>query len=257
MGLEKELDRLRLQTSQDSYQCAWEAPEGSRTLSEMSMTTLTAPTGVGKSTISKRIFELAAQQGIDVCEPGTHTTRKSRADDAANYRTEVSFEEMIERIDNREYINWSVSPSGHLYATTAESLVAKHNFLPSLPDSIPMLRRAGFAAVHSFYIVTTADAWDNQMQDRKGLPDFPGRLEEAKTSLEFGWKRQYLQKIVSMPGDDELTTTSQMILDFSQRENEEKLNVFTNPHHYESFIRHSSEMYRWAILLSHRYEQSA
>ena len=258
MTLESNLERLKDREYQDLYHCEWDEDKTGIRIGETSITTLIAATGVGKSTITRRIFEIAAEHGIEVCEPGIDTTRPARTDDAANYRTDVSHEEMIERIENREYLNWSIVPSGHIYATPPESITAKHNFLPCLPDSLPMLRRVGFGAVHAFYIVTTAAAWNDQIEDRKGLKDFPYRLEEAMTSLEFAMSNGSLQKIVSQPGEEELTKTAKKILNFGMKSKQFNYNTFNeNFFQTESFLKHSQDMYNLAFVLSSKHDKPA
>jgi hypothetical protein len=255
MNLEGKLAELN--AMQDDYRCDADLTIDGIAINEKTMTTIIAATGVGKSTINKRLLELAARQGIDAGEPGTETTRPRRADDGDSYRTDVTHDEMISRINNSEYPNWSITPSGHIYATPPESLSAEHNFLPCLPSSLPMLRRAGFKAINAFYIVTTAEAWDNQIETRKGLADFPGRIEEAKSSLEFAWGDKKLQYIFSAPGENNLRNTAQLILDFATGDQLQKNrinNQMRSADMHTNFMQHSHEMYNWAFVLSNKFD---
>jgi hypothetical protein len=253
MTLEGKLAELNEQ--QDAYRCNADLTINGVPISEKTMTPLIAATAVGKSTISAMIRHLASEQGIDAGEPGTETTRPRRADDGVSYRTDVSHDEMISKINNAEYPNWSITPSGHIYATPPESLNAEHNFLPCLPDSLPMLQRAGFKAINAFYIVTTAKAWDAQIETRKGLRDFPGRIEEAKQSLEFARKTVNLQKIFSEPGAEHLTTTAQLILNSAKTGQQYNNNQYNSGYMDLAFRRHSSEMFSWAIELANEYDK--
>ena len=255
MGIEARL--AELQERQNDYRCNANLTIDGVKIREKTMTTLIAATGVGKSTINKRLLELATKQSIDAGEPGTETTRPRRADDGDSYRTDVSHDEMISKIENAEYPNWSVTPSGHIYATPPESLKAEYNFLPCLPSSLPMLRRAGFKAINAFYIVTTAAAWDSQIEDRKNLADFPGRIEEAKSSLEFAWNDRNLYKIFSAPGADELDRTAHLILDFVTTTPSQRFRLKNSVNQggmYANFQQHSHEMYNWAFALSNTFE---
>ena len=258
MNLEKKLAELT--ELQDEYRSSADLTINGVPIGEKTMTPLIAATGVGKSTITRRILELATLQGLDAGEPSTETTRPRRADDGDTYRTDVSHDEMIAKIHNGEYPNWSVTPSGHIYATPPDSLNAEHNFLPCLPSSLPMLRRAGFKAMNAFYIVTTAGAWDDQIEERKGLPDFPGRIEEAKQSLEFAWKTVNLQKIYSQPNtedNDQSTGTARLILNFAKQGIQYNSNQFVTGYMNDGFQRHSREMYSWAFMLTNKYDKPA
>lgn len=235
--------------------------EGAKSLAEKTLACLVAPTAVGKSTIIGRILELAKEQGIDAAEVGTVTTRARRDNDPANYVTAdegITHELMIDQIIEDELVNWSLFETGHLYATNYESFPAKYNFLPCLPDSLPMLRRAGFGAVRTFYIVTTADAWHEQLKERSG-PGFDKRLEEAMTSLEFSQTTDEMHKIESLTGDEALTSTAQRILNFTVDEPVENTPYgdFIEYVHDADFGRRCHEMYRLAILLKHEHEDTA
>lgn len=243
-----------LNKRRDFYSCRSDTLIDDIPLKRKNLTVLIAATAVGKSTITKRILELAKEQGIDAGEAGTETTRPHRADDGPTYRTDVPHEQMIQRIKDRDYPNWSIHPSGHIYATTPESLTAEHNFLPCLPQGYAMLKRAGFAALNAFYIVTPAAEWDKQIEDRKGLKDFPGRLDEAKSSLEFARRTRDIRPFVSLPGDKEITKSAQFLLNFSTLG---KASGLSTESMREDFEKHSTDMYRWAIMLANEHSDLA
>lgn len=224
---------------------------------EKTMTPLIAATGVGKSTLTTEILRLADTYGISAAEAGTETTRPHRPDDGPTYRTDVPFDEMVARIENREYTNWSTTPSGHIYATPYESLTAKHNFLPCLPKSYEMLKNAGFKALNAFYIVTPAEAWLDQIEDRVGLKDFPGRITEALSSLEYARKTGDIHKIVSQPGTRNMSHLALKILDYVKLEKREQIGKFHNSEYGVDFERHSREMYSLAIKLSQGFNEPA
>lgn len=247
MRLEKRLKRL--EEEWHDYRCRRDIPVNGVLIGEKTMTSLIAATGVGKSTITTRLLELAEVRGISAVEAGTETTRPHRPDDNATYRTNVPIDEMVSRIEAGEYTNWSITPSRHIYATPIESLTAEHNFLPCLPASFEMLRNAGFKALNAFYIVTPADAWDKQIEARKGLKDFPGRIVEAQDSLEFAWRTADLQKIYSEPGEDNLTKTARAILDFAILGEQFKWNAFNDHLTSELFDKYSHDMYNWSFEL--------
>lgn len=254
MGIEGKL--AELQERQNVYRCNADLTINGVAISEKTMTPIIAATAVGKSTLTKRILELAEKWEIDAAEAGTETTRPWRPGDAENHRSGVSYDEMISKIENSEYPNWSITPSNHIYATPPDSLIGEHNFLPCLPSSLPMLQRAGFKAVNAFYIVTSAEAWDKQIEERKGLPDFAGRLEEAKQSLEFARQTVKLQKVTSEPGEENLSRLALKILDFVKEGKEYNSNQFQGGWEVD-FKRYSRAMYSWAIDLAIEHDKSA
>lgn len=180
MSLSHELQQ-RLDTyvrQQDTY--TYQGNE----LASQTLVGLIAPTAAGKSTLVSHILDEGSKQGLSVGEVGTLTTRKRRPGDPENYRTDIPHEEMLSLIEKQALVSWSLNPTGHIYATAPESFAATHNFLPLLPDSLPVLRRAGFQAVHAFYITAPLEQWRTQLAERQGDTDFTDRLREAKASLE-------------------------------------------------------------------------
>lgn len=146
---------------------------------------LIGPTAVGKSTIVHHTLELG---GADFSEAYSAVTRPRRSDDPAEYRTGsegFTIDKAIELIREGGVTNYSVHPSGNIYASTPESFPARYNLLPLLPGSLPAMKKAGFAAVHAVYIVTHAKAWATQLAMRRDDPSFQARLEEADKSLSW------------------------------------------------------------------------
>jgi guanylate kinase len=158
-------------------------------ISSKTLTVLVAPSAVGKSTIITEVLRLCKERGIDAGEVGTLTTRKRRsASDPANYRTAdegITHEWMIDQISDKNLVNWSLSPTGDLYGTSADSFANAYNFLPVLPSSIPMLERAGFKEFHIVYITAPAVQWAERLDERRNDSTFAGRVHEAVSSLEF------------------------------------------------------------------------
>lgn len=261
MNIPKNLhNRLKaLNENRDDYQY-----KGSQSLREKTLTRLVAPTAVGKSTIINRLLEIAGREGIDAAEVGTITTRPGRPSDPPNYKTAddgVTHEMMIDQIENGELVSWSLFETGHLYATTYDSYPATYNFLPCLPDSMPMQERAGFGAVRTFYIVTSVDAWHTQLKERVG-PGFSDRLDEALSSLEFSQQNDWMHKFVSLPGDESLSETAERVLDYTINGNATSLvhGMIYGPIEMhvkdKHFDKHCRDLYRYAMQLIHEAEES-
>lgn len=241
-----------LETQRDTYMYC-----GQNSLKEKVLTRLVAPTAIGKSTIINRLLELAEAEGINAAEVGTITTRPSRPTDPPNYRTAddgITHESLIEQIEAGELVSWSLFETGHLYATDYDSYPGTYNFLPCLPDSLPMQDKAGFGAVHTFYIVTSVESWHEQLQERRG-PGFNDRLEEAMSSLEFGQSTEDIHKLVSLSGERALSQTAKRILDHSMNDDVNgevhELVYGVAEHHINDldFNRHCQNLYRLAMQL--------
>lgn len=248
--LQNKLETLNKQRNRYKYR-------GEKGLTDKTLARLVAPTAVGKSTIINRVLDIAQKEGFDAGEVGTITTRPGRPNDPPNYRTAddgVTHEAMIEQIESGELVSWSLFETGHLYATDYDSYPAQFNFLPCLPDSIPMQDKAGFGAVRTFYIVTTVDAWHEQLKERAG-PGFEDRLEEALSSLEFSQRYDKMHKLVSMPGEEALSETADKVLDFTVNGNATGLvhGMIYGPLELhvkdKGFDRHCRDLYRLAMQL--------
>lgn len=253
--LQERLSQLDKQRDEYHY-------SGPRSLGEKTLARLVAPTAVGKSTIINRVLDIAKEENIDAGEVGTITTRSRRPNDPPNYQTAddgVTHEMMIDRIEKGELVSWSLFKTGHIYATDFDSYPAAYNFLPCLPDSLPMQDKAGFGAVRTFYIVTSVDAWYEQLQERIG-PGFEDRLEEAMSSLEFSQRNDDIHKFVSLPGEELLAQTAERVLNHTINGNATgilhgtiygpmELHVKDN-----DFDNHCRDLYRLAIQLLHETE---
>lgn len=253
----------RLVATRDKYECKDKASiAGKRVIP------LLGPSAVGKSTIiaaAKRRAPLWEVTSID--EAGTTGTRAPRQGDPANYHMGIPHEEAVELIEEGKPVNWSLMPTGDIYMTLLEDFPAEYNFMACLPDSVPMLKRAGFAAVHATYIVTPVDTWEDQLASRLYIadtldlpesqrtyrPDALGRVEEAITSLEYGLGAIAL-KISNIPGDSGLEKTADKILKVVTK----KASVYSkDDDQLAEFEKNRREMYSRAIDLSWGIRQAA
>ncbi len=168
----------------DTYQYEGDA------LDDKVLVAFIAPSGVGKSTLNQSILEAAAAQELDAGEVATWTTRPGRTDDPAEYRTDIPMETMLDLIEAKQLVNWAPHPSGAIYGTGPESYPATYNFLPMLPDALPMLRRAGFKAIYAYYLTASVDAWQHHLDERRDH-QFTSRLLEGRHSLAWAQEHQH------------------------------------------------------------------
>jgi hypothetical protein len=148
-----------------------------------------APTAVGKSTLIAEVLRLGQERDVNVAEVGSITTRPRRpGSDPQQYLTAnegVTHENLTARIERQELVNWVMSPTGDIYATDVASYPGTFNFLPVIPEALPMIQKAGFRAVKLIYVTVTATQWSKQIGERTSDAKFIGRLDEAISSLEF------------------------------------------------------------------------
>lgn len=215
--LQPELDRLLATRSEYRYT--------GEDIRDKVLTGLIAPTAVGKSTVIMEILRRCQEMQINADEVGSITTRQRRQDgsDPRSYRTGsegITHASMIHRIQQGELINWSLSATGDLYATDAASYPAEYNFLPLLPDSLPMLKKAGFRALIAVYITAPANEWGERLKARQNDPKFAGRLTEAISSLQFAKENKEALYIINNPttlmdGEARPSQVAQNIIDIT------------------------------------------
>lgn len=181
MSLLPELERLK--NEEVSYE---PSDEARRQLGEKTLIALIGPTAVGKSTVAE---EVILRGGENFSFAYSSVTRRRRADDPAGYQTAdegFTLERAVQLINERAVTNYTVHPSGNIYATLPENFPASYNLLPFLPSSLASIRKAGFKAIHAMYIVTSAEAFSNQLASRVSDPSFAARIKEGKDSLKWG-----------------------------------------------------------------------
>lgn len=254
-NLKSRLDRLV--ATRDKYQCKnKESNAGKRVIP------LLGASAVGKSTIISACIDRAPLRGIaSIAEAGTTGTRAPRPGDPTGYRMGVPLEEAIELIEQGAPANWSLSPTGEIYMTLPDDFPVEYNFMACLPDSLPMLNRAGFEKVHPAYVVTPVDTWEEQLagrlftadsvnlpqNQRVYRPDAIGRAEEAITSLEYAMSTRALIQVCNTPGDDNLARTADRILSYANGD----MSIHSvNDGMTNMFEKHVREMYSYALDLS-------
>lgn len=219
MTLSPELELLRNQES--DYE---DSSETKQRVAHKTLVALIAATAVGKSTIIQRVVE---QGGPDYSEAYSVVTRQRRQDDPAQYKTGsegYTIERVVELIKQRAVTNYSIHPSSNIYASIPESFPAQYNLLPLMPTSLPMMRRAGFGAVHAVYIVTSVEEWAARLVDRQSDPSYHSRMDEAITSL--NWAIAHADELSFIENhDNQLDQTASQLITLMQGETMENNQV--------------------------------
>ena len=262
MELQQRLDRLV--ADRNKYQCEYkEANEGKRVIA------LLGASAVGKSTLIQACLQNAPSEQLLTCaEAGTTGTRAPRVGDPDNYHMGTPLEEAVELIEKGRPVNWSLMPTGDIYMTLPEDFPADYNFMACLPDSLPMLKRAGFEMVHALYIATDADSWEEQIaarmytadsrdlpkEQRVFRPDALGRVEEAISSIEHAQSSRSFLRILNTPGQANLQKNVEEIWNIVREKSTTYSRNATQLHEFEVSI---GSMYSRAIDLSYEIRQAS
>jgi hypothetical protein len=183
-----------IQALKDSEQTYEPSSITRQALSHKVLTTLIAPTAVGKSTLIKRVIELG---GDDFSESYSVVTRARRPTDPTHYKTRdegYTIERVTDMINAHELTHYTIFPSGQIYGSLPESFSTQYSLLPCVPTILNVVRRAGFLAVHPIYIVTSAHDWAERLPERRGDTSYKARLEEAVESLT--WSISHTDELV-------------------------------------------------------------
>ncbi len=181
-------------------------------------------TRVGKSTSINPMLEMGRQRGIDIAEVGSSVTRGRRPSDPADYITADeghNHDRAVDLIENGQMLNWSLFKTGHIYGGQPQNFDSKYNLQPFLPDSLDMMRRAGFATLKTVYVVAPTNEWRSRFTEPVDDPDTRNRLLEALDSLEFGMNQPDLIRYVNQPGEEALKKASSTLLNIVLAEDNE------------------------------------
>jgi len=156
-------------------------------LSSKTIIGIAAPFATGKSTITDAAIEMLKDIGVDAGIIGSELTRGRRPNDPEFYKTGTPPEELVQKGERGELINLSIFPTGEFYATSASSLPHEVNIGPLMPESLRWFEKAGCKAVHAFYLTTTPEQWQKQLDkdQRLSRTDIKQRLVDSMNSLEY------------------------------------------------------------------------
>jgi len=156
-------------------------------MGKLTVSPVMGPVGIGKNTL----MELSGLHRVTA-----KTSRPARPGDTI-YNRYYDFAKKADRhavtcgIRDGTYVQMAIHPAnGELYATTPKDyLKPGPNLLDVTTDEYERIKREGwFGMLKPMYIVTsTGEQWRSQWFGRDGdnPPNYIGRTEEAKNSLEF------------------------------------------------------------------------
>ncbi len=219
-------------------------------LGEKSIMLLVAGIGSGKSTIAQKMERMSATKRMVVKEVGTHTTRERKDTDPDSYITDIPHDELIDDIEHGIPINWSlIKNTGQIYSTYEDGLLAKHNVLPTLPDSIPMFIRSGLK-VQVVYVARPVDDWRGQFKEPITDEGVYGRIDETLSSIEFLKSGQKIDgdaidivKIVNHDGEEALRKTAGALLDIVKAGDNWRQRAKPDTSLTDGFDAHINDMY--------------
>lgn len=228
-------------------------------LSNTVILSIEAPFATGKSTVTEKAIDMLASIGISAGLIGSHMTRQHRPGDPEYYTTGINPEQLIQEGERGELINLTIHPTTEeLYATNADSIPHDVNIGPLLPEATQKFRDAGCKAVHAFYLTTTPDQWQKQLDKdgRLSQSDATKRIDEAIQSLEYALNESENPAIgdhhlifVNNDGSRSIEQLAGTILYHAGFEEFEQYYTYM-PHYVH-------EMYNHAVLLKQKAEEAA
>lgn len=193
-------------------QGSYKSNEGvTRHLSKTVLGALIGITSVGKSHLIPFITKFG---GSDFSEVANMSTRVMRPNDPANFRGSQSAEELLDRIERREMVNYVIHPSGDIYGTDTESYTTRYVLLPTLTDAVEQFQEMkAFERVVPIGLVASASTWRRRLeQDNKlGDPKAIARMKEALACIT--WLRAHVHDIPILENktDGEIPTAETIV----------------------------------------------
>lgn len=188
------------------------------TLANKELVMIIGPAAVGKSFL---IDELTKRHD-DFGKVKSFATRPPRPDDTPETMMTIepsdeSLTKILDCIDNRDVVNYSVHPTTHaLYGTFTDSYPSTYNLLPTLATSTAALEAAPFRAHHLVGLVATINSWDAWFEKRTFADnnDRRARLLEASVSLDWLLSQPDVDIVVNQKGqiDRAVTDMEEVIL---------------------------------------------
>ncbi len=179
------------------------APDVLSHIGNVELLMIIGPSGAGKTTIINQL-------GLPYIP--SDVTRAPRVGEKSgmDYYFRSDYDQIIEEIKARRFVQTAVSPSGDFYATKSSSYpVYGTGVMAIVADVIPIFRRLGFSKTISAFIVPPSyDEWLRRMKNHPVNDDLSSmRLAEARRSLEFALNDQELHLILN----DDLSKAVQQV----------------------------------------------
>jgi len=149
-------------------------------LAQVDMIAAVGPTGVGKTTIMEH-------SGLPFVV--TDVTREPRKgeDNGVDYNFRNDYEQLMQEVENGEFVQYVIFQNGEFYGTKATSYPASGPCtMAIIASAVPTFYALGFRRMQPVYILPpTYDEWMKRVKAHHDK-DVPARMVEAKSSLEAG-----------------------------------------------------------------------
>jgi guanylate kinase len=193
--------------------------EVKKKLAAYSILLVTAPTGLGKSTVIEKMLQLDSS----LSEVGTNTTRQGRPGiDPPNYRADQLFADLLSQIEQGEITQYTIhSGTHHIYAATLDSYPTKRLVLPTLTTAIEQIDGVGFGEVIKVGLLAPGNEWQDRLVERRSDASFPARLKEARECVRW-LKKQLSQGLHFVANSDgQADIAAQTMLNIFDNKNEQ------------------------------------
>lgn len=197
-------------------------------IQKKTVTIIQGPPAVGKTELVKRAVSLAVSKGLSATEVAPVYT--TDPEDTRPYAEIVEPDFMIDQIRHRKLASWSQNlKTGELSGFPLDAFSAEHNFVIGTPQDDELLRRAGFKTPFtSMTVVTDPLIWSERLKKmRNNLSEeqYDILMDEALDLLYHGRETHFLQKIVSLPGEEDQAKIAETIIGLVTQK--------PSPHHRE------------------------
>lgn len=147
------------------------------------------PSATGKTYVMREVKNLDPRFSL----VPVFTTRGRREDDDPELfrtlpHTEESVMKLLERIRNRELVQYAVHPTqSHIYGTEIGDYRTEYNLLATFSGAVEQFRKLPFESTHTISLLPTAEVWATWFDSRypEDHPNRRRRLEEAVISLNW------------------------------------------------------------------------
>ncbi len=174
LSMDKQTAVARVQGLQENYQANEEVK---KQLSHINLIAVVGPTGAGKSTVVR-------QSGLPFVIGDTTRPPRDGEVQGRDYNFRSDLNNVIQEIENGEYVQFVVQRGSEIYGTRASSFPGSGACAMSIiATALPKFRELGFASVIPVYIVPPNHSeWMRRISAHRDK-DLEARLLEAKESL--------------------------------------------------------------------------
>ncbi len=147
-------------------------------LAQVDLIITAGPTGVGKTTIMEH-------SGIPYITSDVTRVPRNGEQNGIDYTFRTDYDQLMQEIENGEFVQYIVHPNGEFYGTKATSYpLTGPCTIAIVTSTIPLFFTLGFRRVELVYILPPSyEEWVARTNAHKDQ-DLPVRLVEAKRSIE-------------------------------------------------------------------------